>query len=1240
MPQPESETFQHYQVLRRPDGSLWELGRGAMGITYKAFDTNLRSYVALKVVNSLYLNSDTARARFLREARAAAALRHQNVASVYHLGNDDQSFFYAMEFVEGETVAALIERTGPLPVPTAVGIVLQVARALGAAHRQNLIHRDIKPANLMVTREDDEDDEEATGNQDATKGATPDPGSVATGEGEEATLHVKVIDFGLARSSLDAAGSSSGPITMGGFVGTAQFASPEQLEEREVDIRSDIYSLGITLWFLLAGRAPFTGSMFSLYSQHLTKDPPWEQLGAHVPAAVREVLTRMLQKNPADRYQTPVALRRALENCLAALTSAGPGGANRVGAGVHPAGMFGESDSTRGGSSVGTSPTVSPPSEDLAPTLVAETMAPLVSPLAPASSAPASSVQPSSAPPSDTVSVRPGSVLSERYRLDELLGESGAGRTFRATDIAGGAGAERTVALKLAWPGPTSAPEVETRLENAAARLRAAPHPALLTVEEAGRHGELLFLVNEWVRGFSVLDLLRARGRLPAGEALALLAPAAAGADHARSHELTDLELGPRGVFVHFTDVHDGLSARRFLQVPLRVWPSWLLKVPVVNLPANAHAANSFAAGEGATWAGEMTIVTASPAAALAAGPRSARETVTAVARFAYELLGGIPPDPSILAAGRFTSLPALNEAANNVLRLALLPGREGAPPPFASAGAFREALARAAGLEGLDKVGGSESPVTTAPVASPHVVPTATAAGTGTAAALLRDSSSASAAAGTGSGTAVPPPSGTAATPVPGEAVGPPVSAGSGSLPIALQRRPSPWIPVGIAALLFGVGAAGIGTYFFRQRSQVTQPRQADRTPAPNPVPVPGPTSTPVPAPSLTPAPASTSTPPPTLTVTPAPTPTPTPAGPQTLRVPGAFPTIQAAMEAARSGDTVQVGPGSYRGPILMKEGVRLAGESAANCLVTGTEDEAVPALLKVADCRSGNVENLGFRGTGSVGPLGARQDGILITNSTVNVAGCQVTSMSGSGIVVHDIASRPSVKNNRCTLNGEHGLVFERGAGGTAEANVLEGNEGCGVIVGDRGSAPELRKNECRDNRRHGLNFLRGSAGLAENNLLEKNGNSGIAVDGSDTVPTLRGNRCLANRQHGLGYARGAGGTAEENTLEGNMANGIFVYGAETAPALRGNRSQRNRFNGLAYEKGSAGTAEDNVLEANEGCGIFVADPLTAPMLTGNTATKNRQFGLASKNAPQFKPDPSNKLAGNVLGATTKQQ
>src|SRR5260370_10638875 len=211
---PESFEFEHYQLLKNPDGSFAELGRGAMGITYKAFDTSLRCNVALKVISGTLLEDEKVAERFLREARSAAQLRHRNVASVFHLGRHGNRYFYAMEFIDGETVDALVKRNGPLECLFALDIAQQVASALIAAEKQHLVHRDIKPSNLMLVQE---------------------------GDGE---VLVKVIDFGLARS---AGGPSTpgGENTTGGFFWQPYFPSPAQRACQTGEYRSDIYSLPV-----------------------------------------------------------------------------------------------------------------------------------------------------------------------------------------------------------------------------------------------------------------------------------------------------------------------------------------------------------------------------------------------------------------------------------------------------------------------------------------------------------------------------------------------------------------------------------------------------------------------------------------------------------------------------------------------------------------------------------------------------------------------------------------------------------------------------------------------------------------------------------------------------------------------------------------------------------------------------------------------------------------------------------
>ena len=148
-----SHRFEHYELITDQDGKPVELGRGAMGVTYKGLDVDLRCPVTLKVISEQFLGDESARLRFLREARAAARIRHSNVASVLHLGRTGRRYFYAMEFVEGETLENLIKRSGRLDLRLALEIVAQVAAGLAAVHKQNLVHRDIKPSNIMVKLE-------------------------------------------------------------------------------------------------------------------------------------------------------------------------------------------------------------------------------------------------------------------------------------------------------------------------------------------------------------------------------------------------------------------------------------------------------------------------------------------------------------------------------------------------------------------------------------------------------------------------------------------------------------------------------------------------------------------------------------------------------------------------------------------------------------------------------------------------------------------------------------------------------------------------------------------------------------------------------------------------------------------------------------------------------------------------------------------------------------------------------
>jgi serine/threonine protein kinase len=275
-----TQRFEHYELVRREDGTSVVLGRGAMGVTYKAFDVDLRCTVTLKVISEKYLGDAPAQLRFLREARSAASVRHPNIASVFHLGKTGSSYFYAMEFVEGETLEKFIKRSGCLEVNVALEIVTQVTAGLVAVHKRKLVHRDIKPSNIMVSLE------------------------------EGGAVSVKIIDLGLAKS-LDEPGTQTAISTPGAFAGTPEYASPEQFAGLPIDIRSDLYSLGATLWEMLTGRAPFQGTAGEVMHQHQHAPLPLEQL-KDVPQPLVVLLETLLQKDPAKRPQNPAELQALL----------------------------------------------------------------------------------------------------------------------------------------------------------------------------------------------------------------------------------------------------------------------------------------------------------------------------------------------------------------------------------------------------------------------------------------------------------------------------------------------------------------------------------------------------------------------------------------------------------------------------------------------------------------------------------------------------------------------------------------------------------------------------------------------------------------------------------------------------------------------------------------------------------------------------------------------------------------
>ncbi|MEM7312314.1 MAG: protein kinase, partial [Planctomycetota bacterium] len=260
-----------------------EVGRGGMGIVFKAFDSELHRPVAVKVLAPWLAQNGTARKRFAREARAAAAVIHPNVIAIYGVNASKKTPFLVMPFVAGPSLQHLIDEHGPLDEKDVVRIGMQVSAGLGAAHVQGLVHRDIKPANILV---------------------------------EPEVSRVLVTDFGLARAVDDASATHSGY-----FVGTPNYMSPEQSKGRRVDNRSDLFSLGSVMYFMATGRMPFRAESPLCILNRISNDEPTgiQQINSDMSRTLSDIVEKLLEKNPEDRFQSAGEVHEVLEKYLAYL---------------------------------------------------------------------------------------------------------------------------------------------------------------------------------------------------------------------------------------------------------------------------------------------------------------------------------------------------------------------------------------------------------------------------------------------------------------------------------------------------------------------------------------------------------------------------------------------------------------------------------------------------------------------------------------------------------------------------------------------------------------------------------------------------------------------------------------------------------------------------------------------------------------------------------------------------------
>jgi serine/threonine protein kinase len=263
----DRENLKHYRILEK-------IAEGGMGTVFLAQDTILDRKVAVKVLPREAASDQERMRRFVQEAKAASALKHPNVAGIHELGEEDGLHFIVMEYVEGETLATRIER-GKIDFNTVVDLSLQIADALEEAHERGIIHRDIKPSNIMITPRN----------------------------------HAKVLDFGLAKMSplpSEAIPNAEARTESGMILGTVQYMSPEQVLGKNVDHRSDIFSLGAVLYEMASRQLPFRGGTWTEMMNQILNfpPPPIRRFNGEIPEELEQIILKCLEKDRDQRYQT------------------------------------------------------------------------------------------------------------------------------------------------------------------------------------------------------------------------------------------------------------------------------------------------------------------------------------------------------------------------------------------------------------------------------------------------------------------------------------------------------------------------------------------------------------------------------------------------------------------------------------------------------------------------------------------------------------------------------------------------------------------------------------------------------------------------------------------------------------------------------------------------------------------------------------------------------------------------
>ena len=608
------DRFGRYKIVLDDEGRPVLLGSGSTGKTYKAMHSLLGTTVALKVIHEALAYDGEVRQRFLNEAKAIAKLRHPLIAQLVDCDEDDGALFCAIEYCDGGDLERLVMKTGALPDEMVLQFGRQAAKALIYVHEQGFLHRDLKPSNLMLSMV---------------------PGTNSA--------NIKLIDFGLVK----ALGQTSGLTRKGQFRGTLLYTSPEQLREEELDERTDVFSLGMTLWFLLIGKLPIENNSMEITQRRLSGKSHAEMLPQTIHPAIRALLTKMLHPEAKRRARNMHVVLAGMDECLNMLQRTSRPLTTRL-----------TTTRRRPPPDHGDGPTQTPSQitqekagEDFTPmsplfrtsatsqtadgmdgdmnTLIHVPKQPGVQP-PPA----APTVQPPTRHPTAPLLQKIDTVLQTKFELlEEFVGlHADLGTTHRARRLSTG----DMVQLTLLDPAYANDQHAIKGLRGLLEKAQQCPGSFMKRPLTMIRFRDHAVLVEELVEGPHLFSLLRARQRLTLVEAHPLLMQIAQACDAAAASGIPALHLAPHHVVLQFAGLRDSKTmekdARNILAKPLQQWPQFMVRLSLIYSAA--------ADDMGMTWH---------------------------FSRLTYQILSGMPPPP-MTARGGQVAIGGLTEEANRIL--------------------------------------------------------------------------------------------------------------------------------------------------------------------------------------------------------------------------------------------------------------------------------------------------------------------------------------------------------------------------------------------------------------------------------------------------------------------------------------------------------------------------------------------------------------------------------------------